>query len=117
MYTEIHEIFFCSFLVELYEWIVKLADGQGRWRLDNLIVWTPGLVRMLEAFEDNIMRAIDHRLNHIIGGFVRMFGVNTSISYNEAKRRFFKGLRGKYLKSLNTRINILLCEQWVIRLP
>ena len=40
MYTEIHEIFFCSFPVELYEWIAKLGDGQGRWRLDNLIVWT-----------------------------------------------------------------------------
>lgn len=26
MYTTIHEIFFSSFLVELYEWIMKLAD-------------------------------------------------------------------------------------------
>lgn len=38
LYTEIHEIFFSSFPVELYEWIVKLADSQGRWRLDGPIV-------------------------------------------------------------------------------
>ena len=38
------EIFFFSFPVELYEWIAKLADSQGRWKLDNPIVWTPELV-------------------------------------------------------------------------
>ena len=44
LYTEIHEIFFCSFPIELYEWIAKLADSQGRWKIDNLIVWTLELV-------------------------------------------------------------------------
>ena len=38
LYTEIHEIFFCSFPVKLYEWIAKSTDDQGRWRLDSLIV-------------------------------------------------------------------------------
>jgi len=52
LYIEIHEIFFYSFLVELYEWIAKLVNIQGRWRLDNSIVWTPELVRRLEASED-----------------------------------------------------------------
>ena len=44
LYTKIYEIFFCSFLVELYEWIVKLIDSQGRWKLDSPIVWTSDLV-------------------------------------------------------------------------
>ena len=35
---EIHEIFFASFPPELYEWIVKLADNQGRWKLNGHIV-------------------------------------------------------------------------------
>jgi len=49
LYTEIHKIFFASFPIELYEWITKLVDSQGRWKLYNPIVWTPELVRRLEA--------------------------------------------------------------------
>jgi len=44
VYREIHEIFFASFPSELYEWIARLADNQGRCKLNQLIVWTPKLV-------------------------------------------------------------------------
>lgn len=54
MYTEIHEFFLASFPFELYEWIAKLADSQGRCMLDKPIVWTPKLVRRLEASEDKL---------------------------------------------------------------
>jgi len=60
---EIHEFFFASFPSELYEWITKLADSQGRWRLDKPIMWTPELVCRLEASGDKIMRAMDHWLD------------------------------------------------------
>jgi len=63
LYTEIHEIFFASFPFELYEWIMKLADSQGRCRLDKPIVWTPELVHRLEASEDKIACAVDHWLD------------------------------------------------------
>ena len=49
LYMEIHEIFFASFPSKLYEWIAKLTDIQGRCRLDKPLVWTPELVRRLEA--------------------------------------------------------------------
>ena len=114
---EIHEIFFCTFSIELYKWIAKLADGQGRCRLDSPIVWTTELVRRLESYEDNLMRAIDHWLNRVIGGFVIEFAVDTSVRYNEVERHFFKGPRGKYFKSLNNWIKMLLCEKWVMPLP
>ena len=52
VYIEIHELFFASFPSELYEWIAKLADSQGRCRLDKTIVWTSELMRRLEASED-----------------------------------------------------------------
>lgn len=42
---EIHEIFFYTFPIELYEWLDKLTDSQGRWKLDSPIGWTPKLVR------------------------------------------------------------------------
>jgi len=63
------------------------------------------------------MQAIDYRLDRIIGGFVTKFTVVTSINYSEVERRFFKGLRCKYLRSLNIRIKMLLCEKWVMPLP
>ena len=87
------------------------------WKLYGPIVWTLELVRRLEASGDKITRVVDHWLNRIIGGFVTEFVVNTSISYNEAECRFFKGPRGKYLKYFNTWIKMLLCENRVMQLP
>ena len=92
LYMKIHEIFFASFPSELYEWITKLADNQGRCRLDKPIVWTPKLVHRLEASEDRIARAVDHCLDQIIGGFITEFVVFITINYSEAERRFLKGL-------------------------
>ena len=54
-------------------------------------VWTPELVRRLEASEHNIAHAVDHWLDQIIGGFITEFAVDTSVSYSEAERRFLKG--------------------------
>lgn len=70
LYTEIHEIFFASFPTEMYEWIVKLADSQGRWKRDGPLVWTPDLACRLEASEDNIVHVFYHWLDRIIGGFI-----------------------------------------------
>ena len=44
LHTEVHKIFFVSFPIELYEWIMNLVDNQGRWKLDSPIVWNPELV-------------------------------------------------------------------------
>ena len=114
LYTEIHEIFFFSFRIELYEWITKLADNQGRWKLDGPILWTPELVRRLEASEDKIACIVDHWLDRIIGGFITEFAVDTLVNYSKAERRFLEGSRSKYVKSLNTWIKMLLCEKRVM---
>jgi len=60
---EIHEIFFASFPSELYEWIAKLVDIQGRCRLDKPIVWTPKLVCRLEMSEEKLTHIVDHWLD------------------------------------------------------
>ena len=116
LYTEIHEIFFWSFSIELYECIVKLANSQERWKLDGPIVWTPELVWRLEASEDKIAHAVDHWLDHIIGGFVTEFAIDSSVNYSELEWCFLKGPWGKYVKSLNTWIKMLLCEKRVMQL-
>ena len=74
-----------SFPTELYEWITKLVDSLGRWKLEGPIVWTLDLVQRLEASENKNTRAINHWLDRIIGGFVIKFTVDTSVSYNEAE--------------------------------
>lgn len=89
LYTEIHEIFFTFFPIELHEWIAKLVDKEVRWKFDGPIVWTPELVQRLEASKDKIARAVDHWLDHIIGGFVTKFAVDTSVNYSEVEWHFF----------------------------
>jgi len=54
LYMKIHKIFFTSFPSELYEWIMRLADSDGRCKFDQLIMWTSELVHRLEASEDKI---------------------------------------------------------------
>ena len=97
-------------------WIAKLADIQGRCRLDKPIVWTLELVHILEASEEKIARAMDQWLDRIIGEFITEFMIDTTISYSEAERRFLKGPRGKYIKSLSTWIKMLLCEKRFMRI-
>ena len=93
---------------------MTLADNQGRYKLNQPIVSTPDLVHRLVASEDKIMRAVDHWFDRIIGWFITEFAIDTTMRYNEAERRFLKGPQGKYIKSLNTWINMLLCEKRVM---
>lgn len=105
-----------SFSSKLYDWIARLAGSQGRYKIDPLIVWTPQLVHKLETSEDKVARPVDHWLNRIIGGFIIEFAIDTTVSYSEAERRFLKEPRGKYIKSLNTWIKMMLCEKQVMRI-
>jgi len=114
---DIHKIFFTSFPTKLYQWTVKLADSQGRWKPNSPIVWTPKLVRRLEVSEDKISHIVHHWLDHIIRGFITEFVVDTLVSYSEVERCFLKGPLGKYVKSLNTWIKMLLCEKRFIQSP
>jgi len=47
LYMNETNVFLCFFLEELYEWLCKLVDSQGTWRLKGPIVWTPELVRCM----------------------------------------------------------------------
>jgi len=69
---------------------MKLADSQGRWKLDAIIVWTPVLVRRLEASEDKITCTVDHWLDCIIGGFVTELEVKTQLAIMRQRDDFYK---------------------------
>lgn len=72
---EIHAIFFVNFSLELYEWIVRLPNSLGRCKLNQQFV------RRLEAYEDKIVRAVDHWLDRIIRGFITEFTIDTTVRY------------------------------------
>lgn len=93
---------------------MRLANNVGSCRLDKPIVWTLEPVCRIEATDNKIARAIDHWLNQLIGGFIIEFAIDTTMSYNEAKRRFLQGPRGRYIKSLNTWIKMMLCEKHIM---
>jgi len=80
-----------TFSSELYDWITRLADSQGRSKIDQSKVWASELVHKLEASEDNIVWVVDHWLDCIIEGFIIEFAIDTTVSYSEAKRHFLKG--------------------------
>jgi len=84
LYTDEHEIFFCSVSCKLHEWLSILVENQGMWNLDNPIVWTPKLVRDLEDLENKIMRVVDYWIDNILGDFITELTIDTSASYSEA---------------------------------
>lgn len=91
MYTDETKAFLCFFPCKLHEWLSKLANSQGMWRLDDPILWTQGLVKHPKALENNSMQCFDHWIDHIIGGFVTKLMIDTAINSSEAERRIFKG--------------------------
>lgn len=96
--------------------LARIANNYGRGRLEQPIVWTRELVRRLEASKDKITQAVDHWLYRIIGGFITKFMINTNVSYKEEKLCFLEGPRGKYIKSLNNWIKMLLCEKSIMHI-
>lgn len=95
----------------------KLADSEPTWKRKNPIAWTPELVKRLKRYDYKDLRVVDYWIDSILVSFITEFVIDTSVSYSEFERRFFKGLRGKYLKSSKTWIKMLLYEKKVMSLP
>jgi len=91
VYMEVHEIFFVTFSSYLYDSIARLANSQGRYKLDQPIVWTLELVCRPEASKDKITWVVDHWLDRIIGGFITEFTIDITISYSKVEQHFFRG--------------------------
>ena len=94
-------------------WLSKLTD-RNIFKKKRNIVWTPELIQIVQRLDNPITRAVDFWLASVLGGFVTEFAVDQRKSFSEAERYFFKGYRGKYLKSLNLSIKMLLHEKGVM---
>ena len=78
------------------------------------IIWTPELIQTVKSLDNPITRAVDFWLASVLEGFVTEFAVDQRKSFSEAECYFLKGYRGKYLKSLNLSIKMLLYEKGVM---
>ena len=108
--SDIHVIFFATFGNELYDWLSKLMDTSIFKKKRN-IVWTPELIQTVKDLDNPLMRTIDFWLVSVLDDFVTEFAVDQRKSFSEAERYFFKGYHGKYLRSLNFSIKMLLYEK------
>ena len=108
--TDLHAIFFVTFGNELYDWLSKLTNTSIFKKKRN-IVWTPELIRTVKNLDNPITRTVDFWLASVLEGFVTEFAVDQRKSFSAAKRYFFKGYRGKYLRSLNLSLKMLLYEK------
>ena len=75
------------------------------------IVRTPELIHTVENLDNPLTRTSDFWLASVLEGFVTEFAVDQRKIFSEAERYFFKGYCGKYLRSLNLSINMLLYEK------
>ena len=115
IFTELHEIFFVTYAIELYEWLSKLNDNHVLKKKRN-IVWTPEYIQILKRVDNPISRAVDFWLASLLEGFITEFAVDQRKSFSEAERYFFKGYRSKYLNSLNLSLKMFLHEKGVLDL-
>ena len=98
---------------ELYDWLSKLTNKHVFKKKQN-IVWTSDLIHTVKSIDNPISQAIYFWLASVLEGFITEFAVEQTKSFSEAERYFFKGYHGKYLKSLNLSIKMLLHEKGVM---
>jgi hypothetical protein len=96
------------------KWLERLVENTGRYRDATSRNWTPELVRKLNSISNNTSPTVDFWLDSILGGYITEFVVDCTQSYSVAERDFFKGPRGRFLKSLGTWIKMLLREKQVL---
>jgi hypothetical protein len=116
IFTDIHEIFFLGIHQELYEWLARLVDTQFEIRSRPPMDWISELIKKVKTVDRTISRAIDHYFDSTIGGYITGFDFDIIESYNQAKRYFFKGPRGKKIHFLKLRIKMLLYEKNILKI-
>jgi hypothetical protein len=87
------------------------VENTGRYQNTALRNLTPKLVSKLNSVNNKTSRAVDFWLDSILGVYITKFVVDCTQSYSVVERDFFKGFRGRFIKSLGTWIKMLLCNK------
>ena len=81
---------------------------------DQFLDWTPARVNILKRLNNAISQVVDFWTTRTLEAFVTEFTIDTSTSFSEVERQFFKGPRGKFLNSFSLRIKMLLAEKGIL---
>ena len=71
-------------------------------------------INILKRVNNEISHAVDFWTTRTLESFVTEFAIDTSTSFSEAERQFFRGPRGKFLNSFGLRIKMLLAEKGIL---
>jgi hypothetical protein len=109
------EFFLGKFPKMLTKWLESLVEKRGRFSAIVPNNWTSEFVRKFNSVSNPTTREVDFCLDSVLRGYVIEFAVDCIQSYNIAEIMFLKGgPHGRFLKSLNMWINMLLCEKNVM---
>lgn len=59
IFTYQYDIFFASFPIELYDWILRLTERKSCFKGEEPMVWILELIQQLKSIENRISRAIN----------------------------------------------------------
>jgi hypothetical protein len=63
-------------MIILTQWLEKIMENVGRYRVEALRKWTHELIRQLNTISNKVSRAVDLWLNSILGGYIIEFTVD-----------------------------------------
>ena len=78
--------------------------------------WTPELIQWLKEVDNRVSRVVEVWLDNILGGYIIDFAINTVKSYSDTERKFFQGLRGRFLLSLQLWIKMFICGKGILKM-
>ena len=114
VFCDVYEIFFGSIHIELHHWLSRLAERRTNFQERQSPLWTRARINLLKRVNNEISRTVDFWTTRTLEAFVTEFAINTSTSFSEVERQFFKGPRGKFLNSFSLRIKMLLAEKGIL---
>ena len=72
IFTDLHEIFFATFPIELHEWILILVENKT-WMRNRLVEWSPEEIERLKCTNNPISRVVEFWLKSLLEGIVTEF--------------------------------------------
>ena len=98
----------------MHQWLSRLTERKKNFKEDQSPDWDPKRIKLLKNVNNAVSRAVGFWIARTLDSFVTEFTIDTSNSFSEAERKFFKGPRGKYLNSLSFKIKMLLAEKGIL---
>ena len=91
VFCDAYEFFFNSIHIELHQWLSRLTEIRTNCQDRRVPMWTPTRVNLVQHVNNEVSRAVDFWTTRTLEAFVIAFSIDTSTSFSEAERQFFKG--------------------------